>query len=28
LSDGPNMIPLAEMPSLLKKLLRVYEAVQ
>ena len=28
LSDGPNMIPLAEMPALLRRLLRVYEAVQ
>ena len=28
LSDGPNMIPLAEMPALLRKLLKVYEAVQ
>ena len=28
LSDGPNMIPLAEMPALLKSLLRVYSAVQ
>ena len=26
LSDGPNMIPLAEMPALLKNLLRVFEA--
>ena len=25
LSDGPNMIPLAEMPALLKELLRVFE---
>jgi 2-dehydro-3-deoxyphosphooctonate aldolase (KDO 8-P synthase) len=28
LSDGPNMIPLAEMPGLLRDLLRVYEAVR
>jgi 2-dehydro-3-deoxyphosphooctonate aldolase (KDO 8-P synthase) len=28
LSDGPNMIPLAEMNALLKGLLRVYSAVQ
>jgi 2-dehydro-3-deoxyphosphooctonate aldolase (KDO 8-P synthase) len=28
LSDGPNMIPLASMPALLKSLLRVYSAVQ
>ena len=28
LSDGPNMIPLASMPVLLKSLLRVYSAVQ
>lgn len=28
LSDGPNMIPLAEMPALLKDWLRVYEAVR
>ena len=28
LSDGPNMVPLAEMKSLLKKLVRVYDAVQ
>ena len=28
LSDGPNMIPLAEMPALLKSLLKVYSAVQ
>jgi len=27
LSDGPNMVPLAEMPALLKALLRVREAV-
>jgi 2-dehydro-3-deoxyphosphooctonate aldolase (KDO 8-P synthase) len=27
LSDGPNMVPLAEMPSLIKTLLRVREAV-
>ena len=28
LSDGPNMIPLAEMPALLRSLLKVYSAVQ
>ena len=28
LSDGPNMIPLASMPALLKSLLKVYSAVQ
>ena len=28
LSDGPNMIPLAEMPALLRRLLKVFEAVQ
>jgi 2-dehydro-3-deoxyphosphooctonate aldolase (KDO 8-P synthase) len=28
LSDGPNMIPLAEMPALLKELLRVFKAVR
>lgn len=28
LSDGPNMIPLAEMPKLLEKLLRIREAAQ
>ena len=28
LSDGPNMIPLAEMPALLASLLRVHRAVQ
>ena len=28
LSDGPNMIPLAEMPALLKSLLKVFEAVR
>jgi 2-dehydro-3-deoxyphosphooctonate aldolase (KDO 8-P synthase) len=28
LSDGPNMIPLAEMPGVLKGLLKVYEAVR
>ena len=27
LSDGPNMIPLAEMPALLKSLLKVHKAV-
>ena len=28
LSDGPNMIPLADMPALLKRLVRVHSAVQ
>jgi len=28
LSDGPNMIPLAEMPALLKSLVKVHAAVQ
>jgi 2-dehydro-3-deoxyphosphooctonate aldolase (KDO 8-P synthase) len=28
LSDGPNMIPLAEMPALLRGLLRVFNAVE
>jgi 2-dehydro-3-deoxyphosphooctonate aldolase (KDO 8-P synthase) len=28
LSDGPNMIPLAEMPAVLKSLLKVFAAVQ
>ncbi len=28
LSDGPNMIPLAEMPALLKSLVRVHSAVR
>src|SRR5438045_1066352 len=28
LSDGPNMIPLAEMPSVLKSLLKVFNAVR
>jgi 2-dehydro-3-deoxyphosphooctonate aldolase (KDO 8-P synthase) len=28
LSDGPNMIPLAEMPALLKDLVKVFSAVQ
>ena len=28
LSDGPNMIPLAEMPGLLKSLLKVFNAVR
>src|SRR5690349_1262353 len=28
MSDGPNMIPLADMPSVLKGLLKVYEAVR
>jgi 2-dehydro-3-deoxyphosphooctonate aldolase (KDO 8-P synthase) len=28
LSDGPNMVPLAEMSALLKSLLKVYSAVQ
>jgi 2-dehydro-3-deoxyphosphooctonate aldolase (KDO 8-P synthase) len=27
-SDGPNMVPLAEMKDLLTKLIRVYQAVQ
>ena len=27
-SDGPNMVPLGEMKKLLKKLIRVYDAVQ
>lgn len=27
-SDGPNMVPLGEMKELLKKLIKVYEAVQ
>jgi 2-dehydro-3-deoxyphosphooctonate aldolase (KDO 8-P synthase) len=27
LSDGPNMIPLAEMPKLLENLVRIHEAV-
>lgn len=27
-SDGPNMVPLSEMKELLKKLIRVYDAVQ
>jgi 2-dehydro-3-deoxyphosphooctonate aldolase (KDO 8-P synthase) len=27
LSDGPNMIPLAELPALLKSLLKLYQAV-
>lgn len=27
-SDGPNMVPLEEMEALLKKLIRVYDAVQ
>ena len=27
-SDGPNMVPLGQMKELLKKLQRVYEAVQ
>jgi len=27
LSDGPNMIPLAEMPAVLKSLLNVFKAV-
>jgi len=27
LSDGPNMVPLAEMPAVLKSLLRVWQAV-
>jgi 2-dehydro-3-deoxyphosphooctonate aldolase (KDO 8-P synthase) len=28
LSDGPNMIPLADMPALLKGLLKVFNAVK
>ena len=28
LSDGPNMIPMAEMPALLKSLLKVWRAVR
>jgi 2-dehydro-3-deoxyphosphooctonate aldolase (KDO 8-P synthase) len=28
LSDGPNMIPLAEMPALLRSLLKVFNAVE
>ena len=28
LSDGPNMIPLAEMPALLRGLLKVFEVVK
>jgi len=28
LSDGPNMIPLAEMPALLRELLKVFNAVK
>jgi 2-dehydro-3-deoxyphosphooctonate aldolase (KDO 8-P synthase) len=28
LSDGPNMIPLAEMPALLRRLLKVFHAVK
>jgi 2-dehydro-3-deoxyphosphooctonate aldolase (KDO 8-P synthase) len=28
LSDGPNMIPLAEMPGLLRELVKVFEAVR
>jgi len=28
LSDGPNMIPLAEMPALLSGLLKVFNAVR
>jgi len=28
LSDGPNMVPLAEMPALLKSLLKVFNAVK
>jgi 2-dehydro-3-deoxyphosphooctonate aldolase (KDO 8-P synthase) len=27
-SDGPNMVPLREMPKVLKQLLKVYKAVQ
>jgi 2-dehydro-3-deoxyphosphooctonate aldolase (KDO 8-P synthase) len=28
LSDGPNMVPLAEMPGLLRKLVKIQEIVQ
>ena len=28
LSDGPNMIPLAEMPKVLAQIMKIYEAVQ
>jgi 2-dehydro-3-deoxyphosphooctonate aldolase (KDO 8-P synthase) len=28
LSDGPNMIPLSEMPKVLKSMVRVFEAVR
>jgi 2-dehydro-3-deoxyphosphooctonate aldolase (KDO 8-P synthase) len=28
LSDGPNMIPLAEMPALLRSLVKVFKAVK
>jgi 2-dehydro-3-deoxyphosphooctonate aldolase (KDO 8-P synthase) len=28
LSDGPNMIPLAEMPALLREMLKVFNAVK
>jgi 2-dehydro-3-deoxyphosphooctonate aldolase (KDO 8-P synthase) len=28
LSDGPNMIPLADMPALLKDLLKVWRAIR
>jgi 2-dehydro-3-deoxyphosphooctonate aldolase (KDO 8-P synthase) len=28
LSDGPNMIPLAEMPGLLRGLLKIFKAVR
>ena len=28
MSDGPNMIPLADMPSVLKSLVRVFDAVK
>ena len=28
MSDGPNMIPLAEMPTVLKSLLKVFQAVR
>jgi 2-dehydro-3-deoxyphosphooctonate aldolase (KDO 8-P synthase) len=28
LSDGPNMIPLAEMPALLRGLLKIFNAVR
>jgi len=27
LSDGPNMIPLAEMPAVMKSLVKIFEAL-